>query len=648
MLKLRIVETLGERSLLLPRYLDEALAANAKAKYLFALLQAARAHADHPESPPTDLRGERQAAQIDDTTLDGVVGSSQRLEPGLYAVPQAGRIHADLFTALGDMIRPLAGTDAADGASTFEARLSALAASLPAPEDDRVRAEYLTGVTAARPERGDTLHRLVMDLHKALNRLQAEIAVGNIDGAAVYGLGPGDEPLVAAFMRGLHSTAPLKFDHPGLGTTATRRGPTLVIQNDIGTTDAHVLIVEAEGLTTTLRHTDIHRKRVRFFQSLCQAFDVRWEDTLARRDEALAEGGEFYLCTGRHLARDAQEQERYLAFLGSRVVFLIDWNRARKRLRNFVGTREAIDLLRWAANNNVGHRGFLQAGGEALIFAAIEQAGRGSIHYGQRLDEVLGNEATCEFLRFVLRAAAEGFLANRSLRLIRDEVKAELLKLFQSAELTALALACDHAALIVEIAALVRDGLLRLAAGAGTGAESDARRAKTWESRADELLIRLRELGQATPGAIAYRGITEQADDGADSLEEAAFLLGLATGVELPPQVAQPLQRLAAAGLMSAQEYVKTVECAAWIQRSATREDVNDFLEAVDRTVGLEQETDTLEREVTAGLLRAGGTDGRLLRLYGDLAGCIEESADALRSSALMLRDHVLGEVLAL
>jgi uncharacterized protein Yka (UPF0111/DUF47 family) len=648
MLKSHIVETLGEPSLLLPRYLDDALAANARAKYLFALLQAARAHAERPVQPPTDLRGERVAAQIDDTILDGVVAGSQRIEPGLYVVPQGGRIHAHLFTALADMIRPLAVAGGGGSASTLRARLTALAGSLPAPEGDRVSAEYLAGVTAARPGRRDSLHLLVMDLHKALNRLRAEIAVGNIDGAAVYGLGPGDESLVAAFMRGLHSTAPLKFEHPGLGTTATRRGRALVIENDIGTTDAHVLIIEAEGLMTTLHHTDIHRKRLRFFQRLCQAFDVRWEDTLTRRDEGLAEGGEFYCCTGRHLARDAQEQERHLAFLGSRIVFLIDWNRARKRLGHFVGTKEAIDILRWAANNNVGHRGFLHAGGEALIFAAIEQAGRGSIRYGQRLDEVLGTEATCEFLRFVLRAAAESILANRSLRLIRDEVKAELLKLFQSAELTALALACDHAALMVDIAALVRDGLLRLAGGAGTDAEADARRAKTWESRADELLIRLRELGHATPGAIAYRGITEQADDGADSLEEAAFLLGLAAGVELPPQVAESLQRLAAAGLMSAQEYVKTVECAAWIQRGATREDVSDFLEAVDRIVALEHETDALEREVRAGLLRTGGADGRSLRLYGDLAGRIEESADALRSAALDLRDHVLGEVLAL
>ncbi|HSN23646.1 MAG TPA: hypothetical protein VLS45_05690, partial [Methylomicrobium sp.] len=446
MLKSSIVETLGESSLLLPHYLGEALVANARAKYLFALLQAAQAHAEHPDRVLTDLRAERQSAQINDATLDSVIAASQRIEPGLYKVPQGSRIHADLLNAVVDMIRPLLIEHNKDEASKFEDRLSTLTLSLPAPKEDHIHIEYIKGVTSARNGKGDTLHQLVMDLHKALNRLQSEISVLDINGAAAYGLAQDDESLVAAFMRGLNSTAPLKFDHPGLGTTATRRGQTLVIQNDIGTTDAHVLIVEVEELTTTLRYTDIHRKRARFFQNLFQAFDVHWENMLAKHDEALAEGMDFYLCTGRHLARDIEEQERYLAFLGSRIVFLIDWNRARKRLGKFVGAKEAVDILQWAASNNLGHRGFLQAGGEALIFAAIEQAGRGLIRYGQPLDEVLGSEATCEFLRFVLRTAAESILANRSLRLIQDEVKAELLKLFQSAELTALALACDHAA----------------------------------------------------------------------------------------------------------------------------------------------------------------------------------------------------------
>jgi len=36
--------------------------------------------------------------------------------------------------------------------------------------------------------------------------------------------------LVEAFMRGLNRTAPLKFDHPGLGTTATESGADVLIQ----------------------------------------------------------------------------------------------------------------------------------------------------------------------------------------------------------------------------------------------------------------------------------------------------------------------------------------------------------------------------------------------------------------------------------
>ena len=60
-------------------------------------------------------------------------------------------------------------------------------------------------------------------------------------------LGPGDDALVRAFMAGLNRTAPLKFNHPGLGTTATRAGDRLILQNDIGTTDAHVIVVHVEG-----------------------------------------------------------------------------------------------------------------------------------------------------------------------------------------------------------------------------------------------------------------------------------------------------------------------------------------------------------------------------------------------------------------
>ena len=47
-------------------------------------------------------------------------------------------------------------------------------------------------------------------------------------------------------MAGLNRTAKLKFTHPGLATTATRAGGRLVIQNDIGTTDAHVIVIHVK------------------------------------------------------------------------------------------------------------------------------------------------------------------------------------------------------------------------------------------------------------------------------------------------------------------------------------------------------------------------------------------------------------------
>src|SRR5262249_26010339 len=82
--------------------------------------------------------------------------------------------------------------------------------------------------------RGDRLHRLVRDLHKALNRLAARCAEDVVDGAHAYGLQPDDRPAVTAFMRDVNRTGALKFDHPGLDTTATRAGARLTIQNDVG------------------------------------------------------------------------------------------------------------------------------------------------------------------------------------------------------------------------------------------------------------------------------------------------------------------------------------------------------------------------------------------------------------------------------
>jgi hypothetical protein len=41
-----------------------------------------------------------------------------------------------------------------------------------------------------------------------------------------------------------------------------------VIQNDIGTTDAHVIVIHVQDLTTSVTYTDVHPERLAFFQEL--------------------------------------------------------------------------------------------------------------------------------------------------------------------------------------------------------------------------------------------------------------------------------------------------------------------------------------------------------------------------------------------
>ena len=53
--KTRIIDALGEQSLLLPEQVNRALAANDRVKYLFTLLQAATQHADAPDAPCPEI-----------------------------------------------------------------------------------------------------------------------------------------------------------------------------------------------------------------------------------------------------------------------------------------------------------------------------------------------------------------------------------------------------------------------------------------------------------------------------------------------------------------------------------------------------------------------------------------------------------------
>jgi hypothetical protein len=146
---------------------------------------------------------------------------------------------------------------------------------------------------------------------------------------------------------------------------------------------------------------------------------VKWE---GERTAMLAAGSPFFLATGRLGAADAAACNAYLEFLGSRLVFLIDWNRARKQLRGFLRGPDRLALLRLAAETEIGHRGFLELGGARVVNEAIEARSSSSVHFGDRLCDVLGDAETLDFLRFVFKTATEGLLSGQSHGLIRDRI----------------------------------------------------------------------------------------------------------------------------------------------------------------------------------------------------------------------------------
>jgi uncharacterized protein Yka (UPF0111/DUF47 family) len=646
-----ILDVLGEQQLLLPGLINAALAANDRVKYYFSLLQLALAHAERPEAERPDLKGERSSAGEGDSTLDEVIAGTVTVSPGRYRLPHADAIAARIETALREMLAPFEATNDPRAVPWAERLASCLADSWLADGlvDSAAIARMTTG-TRDTASVADSLHVLVMELHRALNALQASIASENIDGALAYGLDAADSAHVAAFMRGVNSTRALKFDHPGLATTATRAGNRLVLQNDIGTTDAHVLVVHVEERTATLTYTDVHLPRLMFLQSLLKRWNVEWNDTRSKSDVGF-EDGIYHLAIGRFRAASTDELDTYLAWLGSRLAFLIDWNRARKRLRMLVRKSDAVKLLRWAAENDVGHMAFLRIGAEQAVFDALDSLGKAPSAFGARLDDVLGRDGAVEFLRFALRISAEMLVANQPVSLVLDELRGELFGRIHSVQQTALDHASEQMALTLEIASGVRDCLLNAGLpGAAERFAKNAERAKRWEHLADGVVNTARDLAQHNEQAANVCRIVESSDDIADELEDAAFHLTLlrdeARANTLANVAVEALTELAGQVVEGAQEYIKAVEAARVVRRGVPRGDVQDFFESVHRIVQIERQSDDTNRKVKTAALSGDG-EPRALFVLAEISRNLEAAADALMHAALMLRDHVLKQVMA-
>jgi uncharacterized protein Yka (UPF0111/DUF47 family) len=362
---------------------------------------------------------------------------------------------------------------------------------------------------------------------------------------------------------------------------------------------------------------------------------IIWE---AGRTAVLAAGAPFYLATGQVQAADDVACRADLEFLGSRLVFLIDWNRARKQLRGFLRSADRLALLSWAAETEIGHRGFLELGGAATVNRAIEATAGSSMHFGDRLCDVLGDTETVAFLRFVFQVSTECMVSAQSHALTQDRIRVALAGHFSNEERQLLGRAAEHAGLVFELASLVRDGVRDDSALAA----KRARRAKRFEHDADQIVADTREAVRRRPDYAVFLPLVEAADAAADALEDAAFLLELE---ELQGTAMAALQDLADLIAAGSQEWVKAVGHAGQIGMMTGAAETEDFLAAIARIGALEHAADEAERALAADAIKHAA-DFRQLHLFSAVGGRLEAAADALKRASLILREHVLEHVI--
>src|SRR5271166_4133488 len=568
--KVGIVERLGERAVLLPALIEEGLAANDRLKIRLTMLQEAAAQASEPGRAAPSMERERRGVGLTDPIFNATISGARRIDDETFLAPGAELLAAGMARDLTAMMAPIKVAEA-EAAPSLRTRLDATLAALPNFKGDCVAHRQVAELTSARRGGDDSVHLLVMDLHKALNGVAAATAVEEIDGAHVHGLDNAGRARVRAFMGGLNRTARLAFGHPGLETTAGQVGARLTIQNDIGATDAHVLVVHVEGLSVTATYTDVHRVRAKFFMTLFADEAVDWSPLAENQDRDLAAGEAFYLLNSVYHGRDEADLDRFLAFFGSRIVFLIDWNKARKALQSFVSKAGAIELLIGAADREDGHRAFLELGGVDLVFDAVRRAAGGRIAYGVPLGQALGEGECAAFLRNVLHLASEGLKDGRSTRFIRDEIQADLSERLDTAESELLATVLRHLGLTRMLA-----GMIETAFGPGgqadiAGRESLARRAKQIEEKGDRLTVMAREIYARVRNAEELLTLIDQVENATDCFDEAAFLISLAADYEAADALGSSLAQLAAIARHSAAELVRAVEAAKQIPEGKAR-----------------------------------------------------------------------------
>ena len=644
MLKEKAVASLGQPSLLMPAWIKAALAANDRLKRYLTLLQSAAQHAGAPDGPVGRWEKDFAHTGLQDAPWAQEMLSGAYYDDDLLILPHMENLLEALSNDLATMARPLCDVGQASADALTVRRDHWLRQLHALADDEGLRRAALAELTHGDRQRGDSLHLLVMDLHKQINALSGEMATEDVDGAHTWQVQDDDRPLIRAFMRGLHRTADLKFSHPGLDTAVTRDGPRLLIQNDIGTNDVHVLVIEVQDSTISLTYSDLHPGRFGFFRQMLEDMGFGWEVFDPRVSEGLNAGKPYLVGQALLQARSNTELQAGLENVASRIVFVIDWNRARKRLQHFVSKPRAHQLLAQAAQNDWGHMAWLLAGAERLVYNAMQAVDSEAFRVGDRLDDVLGETAASAYLLELLRISSMVLRQQQPVSLVADEAHLLLARVLRQRTFE-FDLLAEHAAYTHALA----EGLCDALDNPGDTAQTQAQvlRAKNWERQADHLLMEARQRAERRAHWLPVVDFLTKADDVADALEEATFMHSLTLihpAPGLPAEVRAALCQLAATTLAAIQDQVKAIEIARQASQRTDGPDSELFLQTLWRMLRAERQCDELFRQARTAMVKNLRNAPVDLMLANDLAATLENATDNLLRAGYALRQMVLNK----
>ena len=639
--KAQAVAVMGQDSLLLPAWIKAALAANDRLKLYLSLMQSVLQRVQLGQASASDWKAEIARLGLQDQAWLGGFGQGAYRADDVLFVPRLEEWLDALARDLHIMARPVC-ERAWHPQEALTARRDAWLARLEVlKEEDGLSDEALRDLTHGDRHASDSLHLLVMDLHKVINAMAVEVSTEEIGGAHVWQIEAGDREWVEAFQRGIQSTSALKFGHPGLDTAVTRDGDRLLIQNDIGTNDAHVLVIECRPGQLHLTYSDLHVARFEFFGRMLLQLGFDWEPLSAQTHASLNGGKPYQVAHATLVSRHDSRLREALEMAASRIVFVIDWNRARKRLQAFVRKPVAVQILEQLARENMGHMAWLLAGADRLVYEAMQAVNGEAFRVGDRLDQVLGEAAARDYLLALMRAASVKLREQQPLALIADEARMLLARAVRQRTFE-FDLLAEHAAYCHALAQALAEGLLN-----PEGLEARTAlllRAKTWERQADHLLTEARRRAERQSRWLPMLDLLDRMDDVADVIEEAIFQLGLLAQPVMPPlpqEVRRSLCDLAEATLAALQDQIRAIEMARHLDEGVAQVEGEEFLQALWRILRAERVCDECLRQARTQIVLLLHDRPAAMQLATELAATTESATDHLLGAAYALRKMV-------